>query len=278
MEVCVHGRIFAIPQPGCSAADDFREFRSNEFCLWSGSFEGPAPRNASRKLGTCLGWWRDCVEMGPRRQMMIHGSRASYLAAVGQAGRQTSGCSFIQLDAGKVISRRIDLLVDPTGAFPALPHELTHVILADRFRGRQPPHWLDEGVAMLADTQPKQLLHDRDCREANRRGTALPIGEILHLQQFTSADQMPAFYGQSLSLVRMLSARKKPESLIPFALDASRSGLRKCIETTLQHQWNWRSPARMANILDADGSRSVSLPVVEVSFKPEVRHLPLVDD
>ena len=48
----------------------------------------------------------------------------------------------------------------------ALPHELTHLILADRFSPRQVPRWSDEGMAVLADPAEKQRLHLRDLRQA----------------------------------------------------------------------------------------------------------------
>lgn len=204
----------------------------------------------------------------PRCEIVVHDSQASYLAVVGPDGGQTTGCSLIQLDKGKVVTRRIDLIVDSSDELSALPHELTHVVLADRFHGRQPPHWLDEGIAMLADTPHKQSLHERDCHEANHSGKALPISEILHLQQFSSADQMPAFYGQSLSLVRMLSERKTPDSLVPFALDALDHGFESSLKThyaldgihELQREWKKH--------VFADAAREKKSPIVVVSFKP----------
>ena len=43
---------------------------------------------------------------------------------------------------------------------------MTHVVLADLLNGRQPPRWADEGMAILADTRDKQLLHERDLTAA----------------------------------------------------------------------------------------------------------------
>ncbi len=204
----------------------------------------------------------------PRCSIAVHPTRASYLSVVGPDGGQTSGCSLIQLDADTVVGRRIDLLVETSGAFHALPHELTHVVLADRFRGRQPPHWLDEGIAMLADTDEKQSLHDRDCRAALQGGTAFSVGEILHLQQFSSPDQMPAFYGQSLSLVRMLSERDNPEKLIPFALEAQSSGF----ESALKRHYSINSIGDLQRAWQkyalGGASLTAGTPIVTISFKP----------
>ena len=155
----------------------------------------------------------------PQCEIRLHQNRSSYVRAVGIAGQQTQGCSLIRLQDGKVTARKIDLLVDSHGDLPALPHELTHVILADCFGGHQPPHWFDEGAAMLADTVHKQSLHARDCQHALRSGTAMPIAQVLRLEQFTSSNQMASFYGQSASLLRFFCGRGDIERVTRFAID-----------------------------------------------------------
>jgi hypothetical protein len=152
----------------------------------------------------------------PRCEIVVHAKRASYLQAVGREGGQTSGSSLVRFEHGRMLSRRIDLLVDNQNELPALPHELTHVVLADRFRGKQPPRWLDEGIATMADSVAKKKLHHRDCQHALKTGTALRVIDLLRLEQFTSSQQVPAFYGQSLSLVRFLSSKDEPGRVIDF--------------------------------------------------------------
>jgi hypothetical protein len=137
------------------------------------------------------------------------------------------------------------LLVDASGDLPALPHELTHVVLSERFIGNRPPHWLDEGAAMLADTTHKQSLHERDCREALLQGSALPLSILLRLEQFTSAEQMPAFYGQSASLMRFLCHKGDITKVSYFANDALRIGYQQALRNhyriesveELERQW-----------------------------------------
>jgi hypothetical protein len=103
-----------------------------------------------------------------------------------------------------------------------LAHELAHVGLADRFGGRQPPRWVDEGVATLADNWEKRRLHLRDCQYALSAGTAFPLPTLLTLKTCASAEQAAAFYGQSMSLVHFLVEREAPErflSMIELALE-----------------------------------------------------------
>lgn len=202
----------------------------------------------------------------PKCHVVVHATRAAYLKIVGPGGSQTTGSSLIQFESGKICSRRIDLLLDSQGAASALPHELTHVILADRFGGRQPPQWLDEGIAMLADTRGKQLLHQRDCRDTLAANHALPISELLRLSEFTSAEQVPAFYGQSLSLVQMLATKGKPAKIIDFALEAMDQGYDRALQIhygiegvdSLEHQWRRYATSDASSVQQ----------LVKVSYQP----------
>lgn len=161
----------------------------------------------------------------PRCDVVLHASRASYQQAVG-GGAQTSGSSLIRYERGSMQVRRIDLLVDSRGGFTAMAHELTHVVLADRFEGRQPPRWVDEGIATMADSHAKRKLHHRDCQHALSNGKALRMIEILKLEEFTSADQVPPFYGQSLSLVNYFFQHSEPKDIVDF------------VETAMQHGYD----------------------------------------
>ena len=72
----------------------------------------------------------------------------------------------------------------------ALSHELTHVVLADRFAGRQPPRWFDEGIATLADSTEKRALHHRDCCAAVRSGTFLRLVDVFRFDGFSTTEQV----------------------------------------------------------------------------------------
>ena len=167
---------------------------------------------------TSIELWQPCCEV------VLHGNKQSYVQSVGRGASQTSGSSLIQFSDGKITKRRLDLLVDQNGRLPALHHELTHVVLADRFAGKLPPRWADEGIATLADSSTKQLLHQRDCLAALRNGTSLRLLDLLQLEEFTSRHQVPAFYGQSLSLIRFLTDYGGSSRLVPFLQLADAQG------------------------------------------------------
>lgn len=167
-------------------------------------------------VGQCEPWQPPC-------EIVLHSSRAGYCRAVG-GSVASYGSSLIRSDGTRIVRRRIDLLVKSNREFPALTHELTHVILADRFVDGNAPLWADEGIATLADTEAKRLLHRKDCLVALRTGSSIRVANLLHLEKFTSPHQVPAFYGQSLLLVQFLVDKGDPSKLVPFLELAKRKG------------------------------------------------------
>jgi hypothetical protein len=162
--------------------------------------------------------WEPCCEV------VLHATRNTYIQAIGNSGIRSYGSSLIRADRQRIVKRRIDLLANLDGEFTALTHELTHVILADRFTADQPPLWANEGIATLADSASKRSLHQKDCLTALRNGTSFRIIDLLELDQFTSPHQVPAFYGQSLLLVQFLVERDEPSKFIPFLESAKELG------------------------------------------------------
>lgn len=192
---------------------------------------GPDARGLAERAETLLSLlrarWLGCMPSSVWRircQVVVHEFPSSYARAVGRAAAQTRGSSLIRSHRGAISYRRIDVLAAGTGEPTALAHELTHVVLADRFQGEQPPRWLDEGIAMLSDSDGKRDLHRRDCVDGLRRREQRPLVEILTSQQLRNPGQIAAFYGQSLTLVEFLVRRRGPETLLAFVQLAAQSG------------------------------------------------------
>ncbi len=164
----------------------------------------------------------------PKCEVFVYVNRQRYLSSVGSGGVQTFGSSLVNYGGGRVSRRQIDLLIDTQGQLSALPHELTHVVLADAFAGQRPPAWLDEGVATLSDTERKQALHRRDCLAAIEGRSTIRLVELLTMNRI-STGQRAAFYGQSISLVDFLSARRGPDRLIPFVRRAMAIGYNRAL-------------------------------------------------
>src|SRR5262245_30745251 len=69
----------------------------------------------------------------PRCELVVHDRLASYLREV-PGGERTVGSSWIETERGCVVTRRIDVRGDRDDWFDgAMPHELIHVLTADRF-------------------------------------------------------------------------------------------------------------------------------------------------
>ncbi len=160
----------------------------------------------------------------PRCQLVLHRDRQAYLRAVGRGGERTAGSSSVDVLDGRVTRRRIDLLGGDGFLTAALPHELTHVVLRDRFPEAQLPTWADEGMAILADSVAKQERHRRDLDEALHLGTPLRVVTLLSLADYPRADLFGAFYGQSIALTEFLISRKTPQWFVEFIECASRRG------------------------------------------------------
>lgn len=153
----------------------------------------------------------------PPCDVVVHATVADYVGQLGAGSEQTSGCSSIELDSGRVVVRRIDLRADAAAWLTdSLPHELTHVVLADRFSTRQISHWADEGMAILAEPLSKQSLRARDFKAALSSRGPIRTADLLALNQHLPAQYRAAFYGQSTSLVKFLVDRGTPAQFVDF--------------------------------------------------------------
>jgi hypothetical protein len=185
-------------------------------------------RTLSEKwLGTAVDDWAS------RCYVVLHPTATTYVQAAGRGSEHTAGCSTVKELGGRVLSRRIDLRLDrPDPLSRTLPHELTHVVLADAIVGHKLPRWADEGMAMLADPQDKREGHHRDLIVALSRGAALRLPEMLTMDDYPEPQQTAAFYGQSLSLVEFLIQRKGSLTLQQFLASAARDGYQKALDET----------------------------------------------
>jgi hypothetical protein len=179
----------------------------------------------------------------------LYSSKQSYIAAVGRGGERTIGSSLVKTDKGQIKSRRIDLLSAGTKFLSAaLPHELTHVILRDRFTSTVVPRWADEGMAMLADSQDKQERHRKDLQQALAQRRTFHAVELLTMDEYPSSSRFGAFYGQSASLTGFLVSRESPARFVEFLNRAHETGydtaLKECYGIAgvgeLDRQWRER--------------------------------------
>ncbi len=225
---CQHSAIHASPTTHVSGSSSLCD--SANFHVESYSSHCDA-----RYLADCCESWRRHLQTKwlavnsdqswtPRCTVVVHARRDTYRAAIGRGGEQTFGSSLIDVRAGKISSRRLDLLSDPRGTISALGHELTHVVIADAFPDGRPPAWANEGAAVLADSTAKQQLHKRDLNQSLKTQSAFHCAELLQMADYPSPHRVPAFYGQSASLIAFLGDIGGPEKLVPFIRGANNRG------------------------------------------------------
>jgi hypothetical protein len=215
----------------------------------------------ARNLAECCESWRRhlhgqwlggeaAADWNPRCTVVVHARRETYRAAIGRGGEQTFGSSQIDLRSGQTSRRRIDLLLDSRGAISALGHELTHVVIADAFPGREPPLWAGEGIAMLADSADKQRLHRRDLVQSLQSRSGFHCAELLQSAAYPRPERMAAFYAHSASLTSFLVEAGGAEKFVPFVKRASEVGYDRAlaevwgIGSMAELQRRWESQLR----------------------------------
>jgi hypothetical protein len=178
-----------------------------------------------RELIDAWGLAESTQPWSPKCQVILHRTSGNYSAAVGGSFAATYGSSLVKPSIGKITSRRIDLRTNVEDYLTAaLPHELCHVLLADRFRNQAPPLWYDEGIALLADTEAKQRLHDRDLHDGFRRRIEFSIADLVTTQEYPPRERMGVFYGQCAALTRYLRHVGSAEQLHQFAIRCGEVG------------------------------------------------------
>jgi hypothetical protein len=165
------------------------------------------------------------VAWSPRCKIVVHPSTESYVRYLGPGSEQTSGCATVHLDRGRVVERRIDLRADAIDwKTESLPHELTHILLADRFSTRQIPSWADEGMAMLAESPGKLRRRLAELRRIAATGALYRTQDLVGLQSGPPPKYLRVFYGQSVSLVAFLLEQGTPAQLVRFVEVTQTSG------------------------------------------------------
>lgn len=160
----------------------------------------------------------------PKCDIYVHDSADQY-ARITHQGPASPGHSQTGIDRGRVTSRRVDLRRDGRDLVNAiLPHEITHVVLADRFTSRPMPRWADEGMAVLTEPIEKKQAHLRSLGDFLKRGSVFSARQLMTMDDYPDGSQWPMFYAESVSLVEFLVGRATPDKFIDFMDGAQKRG------------------------------------------------------
>lgn len=116
------------------------------------------------------------------------------------------GFADLEIGQGQVWMRRLDMRSDVESRLIAVAiHELTHVVLADRFAHRQIPRWADEGIALNSEPPQRQQDMRRWLAGEVRQGRGFKLTQLLAMQQYPTDKHLgDLFYAQSGSLIEFL--------------------------------------------------------------------------
>jgi hypothetical protein len=194
-------------------------------------------------------WFGQDGEWKYRCDLYLHATASDYSRATGKPASWTAH-STINLEAGRVVLRRIDLRGDDAELLTAsLPHETTHAVLAGHFGTHQVPRWADEGMALLSEPDAKRETYRRKLGDARQNGLLFRARELMTMEEYPEPSRSFAFYLQSVSLTDYLSRQPGgPQAFTRFVNEALRSGYDEALRKTygldmITLEQRWRSSA-----------------------------------
>ena len=177
--------------------------------------------------------WTSSPQPGwnPRCEIVVYPTRTDFLRKLGPQAQGSSGATTIDVDQGQIRSRRIEIRGDAVDwQREVLPHELTHVVLADEFPKQRIPPWADEGIAILAESGHRLAQRRLDLEHAVQRGTFIDVQQVLAVEDGPQLTQRDAFYAESVSLAAFLIRRGGSKKLIEFVHSAQSDGYQQAVK------------------------------------------------
>lgn len=160
----------------------------------------------------------------PRCDVYVYPSSKSFSRMTGQT-EESPGFSTMGMNAGRIVTRRINVRADhPNLVVAILPHEVTHVVLADLFPTQQIPRWADEGMAVLAEPHSEQRLRAADLDKPLTSGQLFKLNELM-VMDYPDGKYWGLYYAQSVSLTRFLVDQGSPAQFIQFVQGSQQRGL-----------------------------------------------------
>ncbi|MFO0954543.1 MAG: hypothetical protein U0835_25955, partial [Isosphaeraceae bacterium] len=180
----------------------------------------------------------------PRCEILLFPTGVEFNQATGQPA-DSPGFSTMGMNGGQIVFRRVNLRVDHPNLVKAiLPHEVTHVVLADLFPHKQIPRWADEGMAVLSEPVSEQKVRAADLDEPLQSGRLFKIGDLMGMD-YPDARFWSLYYAQSVSLTRFLVEKESPEQFVRFVKEAQRTDFESAVRqvyrieslSDLQDEW-----------------------------------------
>jgi hypothetical protein len=169
----------------------------------------------------------------PRCDLYLYPTARSYAESTGQP-EMSPGHSTMSSNGVRVLVRRMNLRADnPLLLTTTLPHEVTHVVLADLFVAKTIPRWADEGLAVLAEPVNELRLRQSDLKGPLDTGHVFEAGRLMAMD-YPEPNDWRLFYAQSVSLTQFLVEQGPPERFIRFVRDCQRVGTETALRDVYQ--------------------------------------------
>jgi tetratricopeptide (TPR) repeat protein len=185
---------------------------------------------AARTAASKKWFGQTAATWSPRCDIYLHATAQHYSLATGQPP-ELAGHSSIEHKLDRIVSRRIDIhFDDPNMLIGVLPHETTHVVLADGYT-RPLPHWADEGMAVLSEPRERIERHLHNLPQHRSNGETFAAAELIPMDQYPGDRQrIGAFYAESVSLVEFLSKEKGAPVFVKFMREGMQNGYEPALQ------------------------------------------------
>src|SRR6516164_717562 len=136
----------------------------------------------------------------PVCEVYLYATAAEYAKATGKPA-DSPGHATYKAQNGAIIGRRLDLRADdPNLLTCVVPHETTHIVLADLFADSPLPRWADEGMAVLAESPARLDRFERTLHSSRRQGRLVPLDKLFAKTEYPEAALITVFYVESVSV------------------------------------------------------------------------------
>jgi hypothetical protein len=229
-----HSPQAAIPPTGSAGrwqvreTDNFRVFHHSPELAERAAQVAEAARSAQGKRWTGPALSRNWA---PKCEVYLYPEAQTFAKMTGQP-ETSPGFTTMGANGGRIISRRINLRADHPRLLSAiLPHEVTHVVLADMFPEQPIPRWADEGMAVLAEPPSEVRSRSAELRSPLEESRIFTVADLVALD-YPDAKDWSTYYAQSVSLTRFLVEQGGPRDFIRFLQASQRSSIDAALRET----------------------------------------------
>ncbi len=178
----------------------------------------------AKRVGTAAEQFRkELSVMWTGKEMKNWSAPCPIHVKVGQIG--AGGATTFSFHNGEVFGWKMNIQGSKERILDSvLPHEITHTILACRFR-RPLPRWADEGVCTLVEHESERRRQTLLLGDVMRSGRRIPLRSLFSMTEYPSdMRDVLKLYAQGYSLVDYLVQQGGRETFMQFLHDALRHG------------------------------------------------------